>query len=475
MTLDRSDLERGAADRLERMLASEEVERMRNAAAAITGSFLVIGPLLVLLTGWPDAAYYHALILLFIGSVWLQYAVTLRRPDLVAPDYLFPAVNCALLSFVLAYPNPFSDFAGSTYAPSVMMRFGNSIYFVLILASLAFSFSPRVVLWGGVCAVGFWSLARWWVISQPGIELYLGDDAEAIAAGGYDGVLEAAYHPRYVDPGLWMQEVVVILLLAGVLAMIVRGSRRLVLRRAAEERRGANLARYLPARMAERMAEADEPFLEDREAEVAVLFTDIVGFTGWAEAHSPDEVVALLREVHGFVAEEVFRADGVLDKFIGDGAMATFGVARTEAPARRALDCAEAVLARARDLNRERAARGEGPVRLSVGAHLGPVTIGDVGAAGRMELAVVGDAVNVASRLEALNRSLGSGAVVSDALMRSAGGPAPGWTAQGETALAGREGTVSVWTRPLETDDPARPGPGAADHADANRPSAAAD
>lgn len=432
--------------RLDRMLASEGVERQRSACIWITVALVIVAPVLVALAGWPEALYYHAILLVFILSAWLKYLFARRSEESTWFDYATVAFNFALISFTLIYPNPLSEASQLPYAPSLSLRTNNFIFFFLLLTSLAFSFSPLIMAWAGLCGALFWSIGYWWVLNQPGIEVF--DPARHAPKDASTAEIEAArLLPQFVDKDIWLQDVTTFLLVAGLLALIVQGSRELLLRRALEERRGANLARYLPAQLAECMAESDTPFLEDREAEAAVLFSDIVGFTRWAEAHSPQEVVALLREVHGLVAEEVFRAEGVLDKFIGDGAMATFGVARTDpAPAARALGCVEAIVARASAYNAARVAQGKVPVRLSVGAHFGPVTIGDVGTEGRLELAVLGDAVNVASRLEALTRSIDVAAVVSGDLMDHAGGPRPGWVQRGEQSIRGRSHPVPIWS-----------------------------
>ncbi|MEO1105287.1 MAG: adenylate/guanylate cyclase domain-containing protein, partial [Pseudomonadota bacterium] len=351
------------------MLALEGVERQRIASIRITIALLALAPMLAILAGLPDALYYHALLFLFVSVGWLQYLCARRWSQVLWIDYAFVAISFALLSFTLIYPNPLSEWSDYLYTPSVELRSNHFVFFFLVLAGLTFSFSPWILVWSGICGAVFWSLGRWWIMTRPGAEVfgpsaYTQDDITTAA------LIEASQHPRYVDMGTWIQEVVVFLIVALLLALVVQGSRDLLLRRAMEERRGANLARYLPAQMADQMAEADTPFLEDRQVKAAVLFTDVVGFTRWAEAHSPHEVVALLREMHGLVAEEVFRAGGVLDKFIGDGAMATFGATEGEvaAPAH-AVDCVEAILARASALNAERVARGEVAVPLSVGAH----------------------------------------------------------------------------------------------------------
>lgn len=460
---DEAAAEARAEARLSRALEQAALERGRPTAIAVSVGLALIAPVVALVTGFPDAVYYWGLIALFGVSVWAEHLLAARGLAGWWHAYAFAAFNFGLMTFTLVYPNPFSDFAAHPMAAPVMLRFGNFVYFFVLLAALAFSFSPRLVLWGGVCGAAWWSLGRLWVISRPGV-VFAGEPIGQ-GEGGIDAAMRRMMAPEVVDPGVWVQEVAAFLITAGLLAAVVRGSRRLVIRQAALERRGANLARYVPATVAERMAEADEPFLEDRAPPAAVLFTDVVGFTGWAETHAPEEVMELLRGVHALVGEEVFRAGGVLDKFIGDGAMATFGVApgQAEAPlapeaaARRALDCAGAILERAAAFNAARAAAGRDPVRVSVGVHYGPVLVGDVGGAGRMELSVVGDVVNVASRLEALTRSLGAGAAASEEAMRAAGGAPPGWRDRGRRVLPGRHGSVGVWTRDHLPEDPARP------------------
>lgn len=454
--------ERRSRARLERAIEAAALDRLRLIAVGVTAALGVIAAVVALTAGLPDALYYHALMLLFVASVWGQYALARRRGLVRWHPYAFAAFNFALMAFTLGWPNPFSELAEHPNAEQLMLRFGNFVYFFVLLAALALTFSPALVLWGGLCGAAAWSALHLWVARRPEtiVEIYPED------AGGVRAVIDRFLDPAHLDVGIWVQEVAALLITSGLLALAVQGSRDLVTRQAALERRGAALARYVPASVAERMAETDEPFLEDRAPPAAVLFTDVVGFTGWAEERSPEAVMRLLRGVHALVAEEVFRAGGVLDKFIGDGAMATFGVAPGRvgedgldgaAAARRALACAEGVLARAAAFNAERAERGEDVVRLSVGVHFGPVLVGDVGGAGRMELSVVGDTVNVASRLEALTRPLGAGAAASDAVMEAAGGAPGGWRERGRRVLAGRHGGVVVWTLEHRPDDPARP------------------
>ncbi|SFH91625.1 adenylate/guanylate cyclase domain-containing protein [Albimonas pacifica] len=443
-----------AEDRIDRIMAQEAAARSLITARVVTLALAALAPLVLLVAGWPDALYHLAMMPLFAGSVWLQALAGRRWGPATWPHYAVIAFNYALLSFTLYVPNPFSE---PPLPAAAMLHFGNAGYYFVMLAALAFSFSPGLVMWGGVCAALFSSLARVWMLAQPGVSLSSigGGEGAALPRKDFEAALEDSLSVFHVDPGVWIQEVVVFLVVAAMLAQAVRLSRRTARRQAAMERRGANLARYLPAALAERMAEADAPFGGDRRAVAAILFTDVVGFTGWAEDRDPAAVAGLLREVHGLVAEQVFRAGGVLDKFIGDGTMASFGLAPQDPAepdpadlAARALRCAEAILAAVAALNARRAAAGRDPVRLSLGLHLGPVVVGDVGAEGRMELATVGDAVNVASRMEALTRALGCAACASGAVIDALpGDPPEGWRFAGDHALPGRRGAEPVWTR----------------------------
>jgi adenylate cyclase len=163
-------------------------------------------------------------------------------------------------------------------------------------------------------------------------------------------------------------------------------------------------------------------------------------------------VIALLRGFHARLEAAVFEHDGTLDKYLGDGAMATFGTPETGPDdAGNALAAARAMLRSIDAWNRERAARGDPPIRLSIGIHYGEVVLGDVGSARRLEYAVIGDVVNVASRLEELTRALDTSLVVSDALIsavRAEGdrrAALAGLERTAPHALRGRTAAVALW------------------------------
>ncbi len=163
-----------------------------------------------------------------------------------------------------------------------------------------------------------------------------------------------------------------------------------------------------------------------RANRLGILFADIVGFTGISEGQPANAVIAMLREFHSRVARAVFEHDGTLDKYLGDGVMATFGTpdARHD-DAVRALDCARSIILSIAECNAERTARGETAIRVSVGLHFGSVVLGDVGDENCLEYAVIGDTVNVASRVEELTRALDADIVTSaDAIAAAEAGGA---------------------------------------------------
>jgi adenylate cyclase len=261
--------------------------------------------------------------------------------------------------------------------------------------------------------------------------------------------------PTFVDLDMPIRDIVVFLIVASLLAAVVTRSRQLVERQASLERERGNLARYFPPATVDRLARQDTALAQVREQDIAVLFADLVGFTHWAERHAPHEVIGMLREVHARLEEEVFRHHGTLDKFIGDGLMATFGTPdQGPRDAINAVDCVKAIVTDFEAWNERRKTRNKAPVQIAVGVHYGPVVVGNIGTDRRLEFAVLGDTVNVASRLEALTRELGVNAVISSALADAVRNEAPeeadkilsGFVDRGAVTLRGRDHQVEVLT-----------------------------
>ena len=298
--------------------------------------------------------------------------------------------------------------------PQLRLRFGNEIYLFAFIAASAFTYSPALVMWSGICAATAWSIATLSVVLLP--DTVTSMPGHALAGSAVQRVTD----PHRVFLNVWGRQVVVFLVTAGSLAALMRRARRLVERQTAAERERANLSRYFSPNLVDELAQADQP-LGPTQQHVAVLFVDMVGFTRVAEALAPPAVIALLREFHGRMQAAVFAHDGTVDKYIGDAVMATFGTPRAGAhDASNALRAARAMCEAMTTWNRTRTARGEAPVAIGVGVHYGAVVLGDIGGESRLEFAVLGDTVNVASRLERATREIGATIVASDAVVAAA-------------------------------------------------------
>jgi len=164
------------------------------------------------------------------------------------------------------------------------------------------------------------------------------------------------------------------------------------------------------------------------ERTVAVMFVDLRGFTGLSENRLPYDVVFLLNRYFRSVGQAVEMAGGRVDKFIGDGMMALFGLqSAPEVAARQALDAAQRVGQCLADLNAVMSAELTFPLRVGIGLHIGPAIVGELGHGPAKGLTAIGDTVNTASRLEGLSKDLGAQLVAAQAVFDAAGVvPAPG-------------------------------------------------
>lgn len=190
------------------------------------------------------------------------------------------------------------------------------------------------------------------------------------------------------------------------------------MRRAEVERQKDYLAKYLSKDLAELvLKEPHRMELGGTRQEAAILFADVRNFTRLAERQEPEDVVQMLNDYFTEVVPIVFKYEGMLDKYLGDGLMAAFGVplAQPDAALRAvvvALDMMDAVDSPV--LAERMGSLGEQELRIGVGIAVGPVVAGNIGSADRFEFTCIGDTVNYAARLEALNRSLGTCILVSE-------------------------------------------------------------
>lgn len=398
---------------------------------------------------WENLVVLLVLAGLGIAQLWVRR----RRPDALWPPLLFVTLDVLVFVTALLYP-------GNTYPEGwpwpMVLRQPSFLYLLLVVALATLSLQPLVTLWAGVMVALAWSAGMLLVLADPLTTTTL---VPAGVTPSDQAWLDGYLAPTYVHVDDWAVRVFVTLVITAILTLAALRSRRLLEEQVDSARQRANLARYLDPAVVDQLAGRDQPLGQVRTQRLVVLFADMQGFTRVAETLSPQQVIELLRGFHRRLAEAVFAHGGSIDKFIGDAQMAVFGLPEAGPDdAARALACAEAIVDGIEGWSAERAARGEPTVAVGIGLHLGEAVLGDIGGGERFEFAVIGDAVNVAARLERLTRELDTPVVLSGEL--AAAIPDPTLLAHYRRlpaqALRGRDGAVDVWIRTSETLTPPR-------------------
>ena len=415
--------------------------RARWVALAVTAVTLpIINP------NW-EVIYYIVMLGLFAAIGWAQLKV--GKAGRSGPELFLMFCDLALLTFLAVVPNPWSTV---NWPVAMQFRFDTFIYFFIFLATATLAYSWRTVVAMGIWTSALWAVAVGWVYLQPETHAALSERVRA--AVGSDIRMFDIIDPAAIGFGARFQQITVFMIVAMTLALAARRSNALLISHAGIERERTNLARYFSPNVVEELSRNDEPLKQVRTQNVAVLFADIVGFTAYADGRSPTEVIGTLRLFHERMEREVFRHSGTLDKYLGDGLMATFGTPfASDCDAGNALRCAQAMIGSIDELNLERKDRGEPPIQLSLGVHYGQVVLGDIGL-NRLEFAVIGATVNAASRLESLTRELGCALVASDDLVRRAQAESNSSRLDFEhlvesaaRTIRGIEQPVGIWTR----------------------------
>ena len=207
-----------------------------------------------------------------------------------------------------------------------------------------------------------------------------------------------------------------------------------------------------PAVLQEMMAGNLSAGVSGETAEVCVLFSDIRGFTALSESLTPEMTTTVLTRYFDRMVACVHQYEGTIDKFIGDGMMVLFGAPRAAAdPCGDAVKCAYDMTEALKKLNEEFAADGLPPLVIGIGINYGKVVVGNIGSTERHNYSAIGDAVNVASRLEGLTKRLKTPIVMTESV-KSRLGAGFGLVSFGEQVLRGHS-PLPVWG--VETVPPA--------------------
>ncbi|MFD0916310.1 adenylate/guanylate cyclase domain-containing protein [Pseudahrensia aquimaris] len=423
-------------------LAEDKLEGQRLATRARTIALGIIFVVLPLLNPHPSVIIYLVAILFFIALGWLQ--LRYARVGQSNAELALIVLDLVLLTAIFTLPNPWR---AEPFPLPYAFNFDTFQYFLIILATGTLAYS-----WRTVWTIGTFTAVLW--LGATALVAFFGyrrpEMTEAInAALPNFPIVASELDPNSVRWPMRIQEVVVFTIVAGILAAKGFRSNRLLIRQGIIAGERANLSRYFPSSMVDTLASTDHDIGAVRSQQVAVLFADIVGFTKFAETAAPTEVMNLLRSYHQLVERAIFDNGGTLDKYLGDGVMATFGTPKTgEKDAENALKAARQIIVLSKSFSEAREAAGQSPLKVSVGVHYGPVILGDIGPERRLEFAVIGDTVNVAARIEAATRALGCSMAVSHDLMQQiedAQTLQKDLERQKGVELRGRETPIDLW------------------------------
>jgi class 3 adenylate cyclase len=187
--------------------------------------------------------------------------------------------------------------------------------------------------------------------------------------------------------------------------------------------------------------------LKGERVKAVVLFSDLRGFSTFSEGREPEDVVQRLNAYFEKMVTAVHQSGGVVDKFIGDAVMATFGALNPlDNPAISAVRAAEAMRKGLAELNADWASHGLEPFENGVGLHFGEVVVGPIGSEARKDFTVIGDAVNTASRIEGLCKEKGAHVIVSDAVYQQLGeAERARFKPLGSSTVKGRQESMVLW------------------------------
>ncbi len=274
--------------------------------------------------------------------------------------------------------------------PAIYFKAPTLMYVFIFIALRTLRFEPRFVLLAGVSA------AAGWIVLV------------AYALWFTEGVHRTHSFADYAMSnnillGAEFDKIVSILMVTGILALALHRARSLLARAVTEQQAVVGLSRFFAPEIAGRIASAEMDLVpgqaEMRDA--AILFVDLRGFTPLAARLPPSEVMRLLSDYQARMVRVIRAEGGSVDKFMGDGILASFGATRPSASyAADAMRALERIVGAADAWSAERLAAGLPPLAIGAALAAGPVMFGTVGDAERLEYTVIGEPVNLAAKLE---------------------------------------------------------------------------
>jgi adenylate cyclase len=292
-------------------------------------------------------------------------------------------------SFHLQYGQP----------PSFYLKVPTLLYVFIFIALRALRFEAKYVVFAGLAAaLGWLAMVLYVVYAEPG---------NSMVTRNYVAYLTS----NSILLGAEFDKIISMLVVTAILALAITRARALLTRAVAEGAAARELSRFFSPEIAQRItgAEIEIAAGQGELRDAAILMLDIRGFTRYAATIPPAEVIAMLAEYQSRMVPLIRAHGGTVDKFLGDGIMATFGAAQPSPRyAADALSALLACLAAAKDWAAERKQAGFPPLVVNGAVATGRVVFGAVGDSARLEYTVIGDAVNLSAKLEKHNKRAGS-------------------------------------------------------------------
>ena len=324
-------------------------------------------------------------------------------------------------------------------AAAFSLKVPTFIYIFVFVALRALRFDPRYVLVAGLFAALGWGGLLWAIVDASPDDTITRNFVAYLTSNS-------------ILLGAEFDKIFTILIVTGILTVAVWRARRTLLTAVREEAAGREVRRFLSAGVAEAIAGADHIIEPGTAAErqAAIVMLDIRGFTRFSTTVPPCRVVDLLTDFHGRIVPYVRDNGGVIDKFLGDGVMATFGAVRPSATA-----AADAL--RVLDLIMAEAERWAGalkqsglaePLAVNGAMSAGPVVFAALGNADRLEYTVIGEPVNLAAKLEKHNKVAATRALTDatsyEAAIVQGYVPPAGQRRMAQTKVAGVDGAIDL-------------------------------
>lgn len=275
--------------------------------------------------------------------------------------------------------------------PSFYLKAPTVLYVFIFIALRALRFDLRYTLLAGIAgSVGWMILVFYVVFSDPTDPMITRSYVEYLTSNA-------------ILIGAELDKVISIMVVTGILVLAVWRSRLLLVSSVAEAEATRSLSRFFPQKVAERIAQGGGDIAAGKGVNVnaAILTMDIRGFTPLSETLTPDELILLLTEYQDRMVPVIKKHGGIVDKFLGDGILASFGaVEETKTFAADALRAVDEIMVEADNWNKDRINLGKNPLGIGAAVASGPVTFGIIGGDERLEYTVLGNPVNLAAKLE---------------------------------------------------------------------------